>query len=320
MGDAPAGSIRVPHGHRRAPRPSTLQLAQQLDGMLAWSDPKNHDEPSTPPPTTLNTLYTIDNPELLSTPCQGRFYLPSAELLTHGFELLRLYSYMLLVLPSISLALVWSVLPAAVRAWFTSEAAYALLPTHDETGEIVHRLGVIFNIGALVGLFASFGLPWRRAMLTGAVTCLVLAPTALLRTEMGADYVAVKATAAEAAAAAAEAVTTAATAAAAVDDSETVGDVGAIIAAACAAAADGAACTAAAAAAAATAAAEAAAASASSAALDGARSFQMSGAHVSTIHRAALLSCLPAFFALVVAVLPYFQVCCHAPAANRVPS
>lgn len=129
----------------------------------------------------LNALVAHLEPVTLSWCSQWttRFFKPTSELLSHGFELVRLYTYLLVVLPSMSLLLFHSILPTLVTAWLASDAPAELVPTKQTLLDLVLRACMALDAAAIVYALASFQLPRHRALKCAFATAAALLPLVL---------------------------------------------------------------------------------------------------------------------------------------------
>ena len=104
---------------------------------------------------------------------------PTSELLSHGFELLRLYAYLALVLPAMSLMLLHSCLPAAAAAWLASDAPYGYIPARETLISVGVRACMALDGAAILYALVSFRAPRSRALLVAATAFGTLLPAVL---------------------------------------------------------------------------------------------------------------------------------------------
>ena len=103
----------------------------------------------------------------------GRYLTPSGELLSRGFELLRLYGYVALLCPAAFVALLACLMPQWLAAWAASGAPRAYIPTAEQGLTALLHLTMLVDAGAIVFALASFRMPRGKAKL-----CAVAAATA----------------------------------------------------------------------------------------------------------------------------------------------
>ena len=135
-------------------------------------------------PTTavcLNALIAHLEPVTLSWCSQwtGPHWRPTSELLSHGFELLRLYAYLGIILPAMSLMLLHSCLPAAAAAWLASDAPYGLIPARETLISVGVRTCMALDGAAILYALVSFRAPRNRALLIAATAFGTLLPAVL---------------------------------------------------------------------------------------------------------------------------------------------
>ena len=94
------------------------------------------------------------------------------ELLEHGFEAVRLYAYMLVVLPLAVCLLAGCLLPSLLVAWLRSDEAYALVPGTVHLCDMAHRLAMALDLGLIAYALACFRTS-RRNALSAALMALV---------------------------------------------------------------------------------------------------------------------------------------------------
>ena len=92
-----------------------------------------------------------------------RIFLPTGELLSHGFELIRLYTYLLLLCPSILLYLLHSLLPAVASTWLASGAPLAYIPTKSLLIDLAVRGSMALDGACILYALTSFLLPRSTA-------------------------------------------------------------------------------------------------------------------------------------------------------------
>ena len=97
---------------------------------------------------------------------------PTWELLEHGFEAVRLYAYMLVVLPLAVCLLAGCLLPSLLVAWLRSDEAYALVPGTVHLCDMAHRLAMALDLGLIAYALACFRTS-RRNALSAALMALV---------------------------------------------------------------------------------------------------------------------------------------------------
>jgi len=86
----------------------------------------------------------------------GRYLLPTNELLTHGFEAVRLYVHLLIVFPIAVSGFVRSILPGWLRGWLSSEAARELVPSAEELTHYGHILALLANVMMILYALSCF--------------------------------------------------------------------------------------------------------------------------------------------------------------------
>ena len=171
--------------------PVTLSWCQQWT-VCARVAPDNLREPAMPPsfahasaarPPTRERHPPAHSPRAtfgsLAWRAQGRHFRPTVELLSHGFELLRLYTYLLLVLPVTSLMCIHSLLPALAAEWAASGAPLAYVPTRDTLLQIALRALMAIDGASIVYALASFRVPKPRAARLAASSFALLLPFVL---------------------------------------------------------------------------------------------------------------------------------------------
>ena len=104
----------------------------------------------------------------------GRYLRPSAELLEHGFEAMRLYGYLFLLVPLCVGCFLWALLPQHLAEWILTDDAASYLPTTALAVDLAHRLAMALDATLIAYSLMCFRTTRQRAARAAALVLAAL--------------------------------------------------------------------------------------------------------------------------------------------------